>query len=297
MPDEQSQSSRESWLQQRRSVVGASEVSALLGLNPYQSPADLYLAKVEGREIEETEFLRAGRLMEPVILQLVEEEWGWKVTPNSELVVHPDYPFMGCTPDGYIENGGVVECKNSSKLIEIPHYAHLAQLQYQMGITGRRWGLIGYFMQGYRYRSFRFDFRPEIFDQLVELASDFWHNHIIPRVPPEPIRPGDAAKLIRREVDGKIVEADAQARKLVARYQRLVGTIAARNGELAETRDQLQRLMRDAEALTVDGERVITWKRSADGTLFDLKQFARDYPELYREYLVLKEGRREFVLL
>ncbi len=137
MTDVANTTDRAVWLEQRRHVIGASEIAVLAGLNIYRSPADIYLSKVEGVEEADTPYMRAGRFLEPVILRMFEEETGLTVTPNAALFTHPAHPFVGATPDGFASDGRLVEAKSTSKMIdEVPH-AHYCQLQWQLGTLGR----------------------------------------------------------------------------------------------------------------------------------------------------------------
>lgn len=55
------------WHELRRQGISASEIAAVLGISPYQSPFGLYWSKVHGWPTEETPEMIAGRYAEPVI--------------------------------------------------------------------------------------------------------------------------------------------------------------------------------------------------------------------------------------
>lgn len=59
---------------------------------------------------------------------------------------HPTLPFSGASPDGLVAEDGLVEfkCPNTTTHLatligEPPPNKHLAQVQWQMAVTGRRW--------------------------------------------------------------------------------------------------------------------------------------------------------------
>ena len=58
---------REEWLGLRRNYIGASEVSAILGLNPYKSNFGVYVDKVHGSTFEGNVHTEFGNWMEPHI--------------------------------------------------------------------------------------------------------------------------------------------------------------------------------------------------------------------------------------
>ena len=77
------QNERADWLERRRRVIGASEIGAVIGVNPYMSKADVWLSKVRGVQVEDNEHMRAGRLLETVILEMFTEDTGKAVIPNA----------------------------------------------------------------------------------------------------------------------------------------------------------------------------------------------------------------------
>ena len=69
--------SHEQWLELRRSGLGGSDASTVMGLNPYSSKLTLYADK-KGilPEKEDTERLRLGRDLEDYVAQRFSEETG-----------------------------------------------------------------------------------------------------------------------------------------------------------------------------------------------------------------------------
>lgn len=68
------------------------------------------------------------------------------VTPSG-LIIHPDYPFIGASPDGLIDDDGGIEIKcpydEDNHLFtiesgEMPEQ-HIPQVQGSMFVTGRKW--------------------------------------------------------------------------------------------------------------------------------------------------------------
>lgn len=93
------------WLEARRAGIGASEIAAVLGISPYESPFSLYWRKVNGWEIEDTEDMEAGRRMESAIADWAAD----RIDPNGQLVIHPaglyrsaERPWQLATPDRLI---------------------------------------------------------------------------------------------------------------------------------------------------------------------------------------------------
>ena len=118
------------WKAWRSTVLGASEVPAVLGLSPYQKPWNVWEAKVHGVVTENSFILQKGHEIES------------RVRANYELT-HDDFPpvcfqrdFIGASLDGY--NGkSALEIKYVGKdhIDTIPPH-HMAQIQAQLWVTG-----------------------------------------------------------------------------------------------------------------------------------------------------------------
>jgi putative phage-type endonuclease len=90
------------WHKLRRAGVTASEIAAVLGISPWESPFSLYWHKEEGWEVESNPEMNAGHRAEPVIADWFADE----CDPLENLVIcraglyaHPDRPWQLATPD------------------------------------------------------------------------------------------------------------------------------------------------------------------------------------------------------
>lgn len=91
------------WLAQRRGLVGASEIAAVLGESPFASPFSLWWAKRGGPEWEWEGTLATylGHVFEPIIADLFAERRTDLIVsrPRVPLWQHPTMPWIGCSPD------------------------------------------------------------------------------------------------------------------------------------------------------------------------------------------------------
>lgn len=114
---------RLAWLGKRKSGIGASEASALLGLNPYMSNIDLWEIKTgrkEAADISNVACVQYGFEAEAPLRDLFRlDHPQYEVTyKNHDLVRHKDHPFILATLDGRlreIRTGrlGVLEIKTT----------------------------------------------------------------------------------------------------------------------------------------------------------------------------------------
>lgn len=127
----------EAWLKLRGNMLTASDAASAIGTNSYQTPDDLLLKKCGlGEKFTGNEATEWGTKMEPVAIQLFEEQSGEKVNELG-LIPHPDHPWLGGSPDGLTDTNCLVEikCPMRRKIIpgQVPlHYQ--AQIQLCMEI-------------------------------------------------------------------------------------------------------------------------------------------------------------------
>ena len=93
------------WYEQRRRGIGASEIAAVMGISPWDSPFSLYWKKVEGWETEATDHMSTGTFLEPAIAawwrQLHADEVESMGQPG--LMAHPDRAWQLATLDRIVE--------------------------------------------------------------------------------------------------------------------------------------------------------------------------------------------------
>lgn len=90
----------EAWHELRRGGVTASEIAAVMGISPYESPFSLYWRKVNDWQWEGNEFTRAGQHLEAPIADWFcssRPELGVECVPG--LYAHPARPWQLATPD------------------------------------------------------------------------------------------------------------------------------------------------------------------------------------------------------
>jgi putative phage-type endonuclease len=96
---------RADWLHARQSGIGASEIAAVLGISPWESPFSLYWRKVEGWQAEPNAEMSAGTRAEPVIADWFADMCligGEDILWPAGLYAHAERPWQLATPDRLI---------------------------------------------------------------------------------------------------------------------------------------------------------------------------------------------------
>lgn len=133
----------EEWFRARAGKITASRVAAALGLCPYLSRPKLW-RQLTGQEMPEpaTQRMDDGIEAEPYALRDYELRTG-HLCETVGFIHHPFVPWLGASPDGLINNDGLVEIKCPDPQFwkhrtEVPEH-YYAQIQAQLQCTGRVW--------------------------------------------------------------------------------------------------------------------------------------------------------------
>lgn len=276
--------SQEEWLKARENGIGASEVAAVIGLSPWDTPFSLWLLKTgQIPPVEETQAMKMGKLLEPVIAQLWEEATGWRIVKASAkdiIYQDPEHPWRIVTPDRfayeiYQANGKKTKCllefKSTSQDFDpddLPPY-YVAQCQYQMLVTGVHVNYLCWLTNGRYYNHARLEYDEEFANFIAERVDEFWNENVLGGKEPEAISVSDFD--YKGSEPGKTLEADDKALAEVISLRKLNQVLNEEETEANRLKDGIKLYMGDAESLVFDGNVIATWKTGARGRAFRLK--------------------------
>src|SRR5262245_19558887 len=173
---------RAAWLAARRHGIGGSDAPAVLGVSPWKTSAQLWAEKLEMLEEDaaESEAMRMGRKLEPIIRELYTEATGQHVleSPPYDIRRSRTYPWMTATLDGVVfppeaAEPGVFEAKTASawhrdEWATEPPVAYQVQVQHNMVVTGATWGVLAVLIGGQHFRHYRVERNDAFVATLIE---------------------------------------------------------------------------------------------------------------------------------
>lgn len=295
--------SHEEWLKAREEGIGASEVAAVLGLSPWETPFSLYLKKTHKvPPTEENDAMRRGHYLEDAVVQWWMHETGEQVIKASAadiIYVHPEFPFMRVTPDRIVKGRKkILEVKSTALHMgeEIPNY-YLAQVMYQMYVTGIHQAELIYIQGGLTFGRFFVEYDEEFAQYIASCVTAFWTENVLGDKEPDAINVDDLAVKVPRSTPESSIEADAVALDQVNVLREKKAMYDALGDEIADLQNSLKMFMEDSEALTdANGNVLVTWKSGKDKTSFDSKAFQAENPEMYEKYCKTVPGSRSFLV-
>lgn len=300
--------SREEWLGVRKQGIGGSDVAAILGMDRHRGPLHVYLDKRgEYEERSDPKLNRAARRgtrLEGLVAEIFAEETGLHVveTPGtfqhaerSWMLVNLDRAVFERQGDDLNGDGRVLECKTRTWRSaraedwhgDEPPDGPAIQAYWGMAVTGYRKGHVAGLVDD-DFRHFELPWDQELIDHLVKAVSDFWHNHVVAGVPPEPGDLEATDELLSHLWEAKAdsmrffsPEEAAEADRLIARRQEIRDQRGELNRELEGIENTLKAKLGDAEIAIAPGRELYYWRRN--GT-FAPKRFALAEPDLAAKY-------------
>ena len=283
---------REQFLKNRREGIGGSDVGAIIGVNPWKTPLDVYLEKTDPDIItEDNPAMKRGRKFEKYVLEEYEDFNQVELETNLEMVRHKDYPFLLGNIDAKIKGTNIlVEAKTVGGMrwndeitiyykAQIAHYANITNCDYVDVAV-----LFGFNYKQYTYyRDYKFE------EKIQQEAIDFWNNHVLKKVPPAPANEKDISKLYHTS-NNCALEASDDLRSLIDKLIQLEQDNKESSNKISEIKLQIMNAMGEHESLIHHEKKLISWKSSIRRG-FNTELFKEKHPDLYNEFIKVTNTR------
>lgn len=291
--------SPEQWRDARRGGIGGSDASAIVGLNPWSSPLDVYVSKVGSlADKQETEAMRLGHDLEPYVAARFTEATGLRVRRENNILQSIEHPVMLANVDRMVigQRAGL-ECKTTQdwgrhdwESGQIPD-TYYTQCQHYMAVTGYPVWHLAVLVMGRGFWHYEVPRSDEDIAALTTAEETFWREHIEAGVQPEPDGSDRDAALLRRlnpDLAGSIElpGMDEQLDRLAE-----IDAISKRLRKEADAIKQgiQQRMAGAAEART---ERYSVKISDVRSTRLDTTRIRKEAPEVYERYSKESVSRR-----
>lgn len=302
---------REEWLEYRKSGIGSSEVATIVGLNPWETPYQLWRRKL-GMDAPKTEnfAMKAGHYLEDAVAQFWRDETGRDIIKRSAidwLIQDNDKPYLQVSPDRTYwlsgekhneHNKGILECKTTQMTIDpddIPKH-WFCQVQYQLGVAGLEQGSLAWLCSGREFGYKDLALVPDFYAWLEEEVTKFWVDNIKGGQEPSAVNVKDVLLKYDRSTGGKTTEVDDELFKAYTDLKQVKEELAQLTERKDNLEEQLKMAFKDAEAISYGGDILATWKSAKDSEKFDAKAFKAEHPDLAAEFTKKVAGSRRFLL-
>lgn len=280
---------------ERRTGLGGSDLGAILGLNPWRTPFQVWEEKTGRAEPFEGNLqTRFGTYAEEFVAREYSELTGRRVQRYTGMLRHPEAPLIGHVDRLVIPYGAKIaahrseirtdlglECKTAHALAasrgdewgedrtdQVPS-SYLIQSAAYMALTGcSRWDLACLFGNS-DFRIYHLARDLELEAMLIDEASRWWRDHIETDTPPDPSSEAEARQRWASHQPGKVLDLDADTADLLREYAAAKAREKALEGEIRAIRDQLIPALADADAVAYAGATLATYRANKAGEKTD----------------------------
>jgi len=304
---------KELWLGARRSGISGTDIAALSGLNPYRRIYDVFLSKLGLMDDNiDNPYMRRGRRMEPILVEDYEDMTGYR-TARIGLLRHPEHEIVLGSPDRLVvdENGDILhglEVKTANAR-QAPFWGppetdiipdqYLLQCQwYMLASDIKRWDVI-VSIGGELPQIYHIEHNEELCEKLLDIAEQFWNNHVITKEPPSVDESESAAKMLAKlfhKADLDLIEAGQEEGNLALALVVKKEELKKLEEEMRLLENKLKEKIGDHEGLKGDGW-LITWKKTRDRQTVKYDELIKELQvpdELIKKYTATVKGHRVF---
>lgn len=275
------------WLQTRHkhdgaTIVGASEISVIMGCNDYKNIIDLAIEKMQPPMVREANAaMKRGTWLEPSLITAAQEELNLQVETPEVMYLNGR---IIATLDGLADDGRLIECKTTTKWVAndpcLSEWYWQAQAQmYCSGAT-----LVTFVVLDRQLTISMFDVQRHENDiaGMVERTTAFCESIDAGKLPEGiPLNYAQVSTL-HPEPAGE-VELGSTGLVLVEELNAAKYAIKELQDHKAKIENRLADLLREHETGTLDGNKIITF-RSQSTTRFDQKAFTHEHPDMAKQY-------------
>lgn len=290
------------WLKERQKGIGGSDVGAILGVNKYKTPFQIYLEKTqEIKEVQESsEAAYWGTELEDMVAREFAKRTGKKVRRDTKHFASGKYPFMVANIDRrVVGEKAILECKTVNQFgakewegEEIPA-SYLVQVQHYIYVTGAEKAYIACLIGGQKFIWKEIKRDDELIEMIINAEKDFW-KLVEEKTPPALDGSSAAEKYLKERFkdvqEGTKVALDSEHKEMIEEYLNLKEQIKELEQETKALENSLKLKIGDNEAGYIDNF-LVNW-RGYSRTSIDSKKLKEEQPEIYDKYLKKSKYRK-----
>lgn len=290
------------WLKERQKGIGGSDVGAILGVNKYKTPFQIYLEKTqEIKEVQESsEAAYWGTELEDMVAREFAKRTGKKVRRDTKHFASEKYPFMVANIDRkVVGEKAILECKTVNQFgakewegEEIPA-SYLVQVQHYIYVTGAEKAYIACLIGGQKFIWKEIKRDDELIEMIINAEKDFW-KLVEEKTPPALDGSSAAEKYLKERFkdvqEGTKVALDSEHKEMIEEYLNLKEQIKELEQETKALENSLKLKIGDNEAGYIDNF-LVNW-RGYSRTSIDSKKLKEEQPEIYDKYLKKSKYRK-----
>lgn len=228
----------------REERIGSSDIAGIAGLDTYNTPISIWMRKMgEGANLDDNDAIWFGNAMEEIVAHRWAEKNEKQVIRSQETFSLIDQPWATATPDYFVDDS-ILEIKTTEQYWDngIPERV-TAQVVWQMGICGKKHAYVVALGHRRKLLTFEIDFDQALFDGLLALATQFYNEHMLTKVPPKPLRGDDlehVKSLYQNTIEAELkLDDHNDAYESILHYENIKEIYAKASKAMSEAKEQM----------------------------------------------------------
>lgn len=273
------------WLKVRSMGIGGSDAGAIMDLNPYKSPYQIWLEKtgqIEPEDLSDNEYVYWGTVLEEAVAHRFTEVTGKKLQRRGTLQSE-EYPFMLANVDRMVigEDAGL-ECKTANafskddwKDEEIPA-SYYCQCLHYMAVTGFHKWYIAVLLGGNHFVWKEIPRNEADIQALIKAEIEFWRKVKEKEMPPVDWTVSCADALKEKFHDnGEEMELPSEASEILQKLDEYQDAEKALKQNIQLQKNRICAILGDFQIGRI-GDRKVTWKNQSGRESVDLKKLKKE---------------------
>ncbi|MDA9096117.1 YqaJ viral recombinase family protein [Porticoccaceae bacterium] len=300
--DFDNQDDQEQWHIRRRCGIGGSDVGAILGVNPYRTPFDVWQEKtgrVGPADLSDNDAVMAGTLLEDAVAEFYTLRTEARVRRSHVNRFHHTMPWLSGNVDRTVEGQQkILECKTAGHFAQgwgepgtdqVPN-SYLLQCMHYMAVWGYKTSDLAVLTGGQSFAIYTIDFDQELFDSVAAGLRGFWFDNVLADKPPEPSNLREIEQFYRKD-DGQVITADQEIMDAIGRYNELKVIEKETKDGLDSEKEIIKGFMgENATLVDMHGQKLATWKTQTANRL-DGTALKSEHPDIHAQYTKESDSR------
>jgi len=279
--------------ERRKNYIGASDMAAIMGLDPFRTAYDIWLQKT-GRitETAENKAMQRGTYLEDAVLTWFADTTNKKIIRNQTRVCPESRVPIAANLDAFVpDEKRPVEAKTAGPYSkerwgedgtdQVPDRI-LVQTTVQMLCTQADCCYVPAYLPYREFVLFVVKYNKLLAELILEKAEQFWTKYVQPDTPPENSAPSiDLAKNIRRQPNRTVSIPSAVCRA----YQYAYDAYKEKEKDLERAKAILLSCLDGADEGICEEEKIIFVNRQIERETIDTKALKEENPDLAEKYI------------
>ena len=301
------------YLKNRQLSIGGSDIGAILGLSKFRSALAVWMEKT-GKEVKALDSLplRFGSFAEEFVASEYTRHTGVDLIHEESIYLHSQHSFMSAHIDRFVHGDGLsnaatrlLECKTANPFArgewgepgtdQVP-MSYLCQCIWYMAITGIEQCDLAVLFGNSDFRIYEITRDLELEALIIERALHFWNEYVLKDTPPPARTEDDYQALFKKSDPSKTIEANSKTVELIRQLQSLNTQSGDVEEQITQIKQHIMNEMKEAEALSYQGNVIATWKAPKQSFRLDSKRLQQEEKEVFERFKMPVQNSRRLVI-